>query len=190
MTSSANTDSSCQRRIRPRRTQVQDTTVSSGLVQFLPPALNRMKVQHRFNVDGNASASATATATAAANATAAASAVAANPFDPNKNHNHNHCRTSTFFHRHESASYRPRVVSCDSSLEHQEHSNSNHLTPRPSSTLTFLNLTSPPERNFPGAAGPRGPITKYTPVTNIGANTSVWYKYKIHTTIHASNTNV
>ena len=189
MTSSANTDSSCERRIRPRRTQVQDTTVSSGLVQFQPPALNRMKVQHRFNVDGNASASATATATAAANATAAASAVAANPFDPNKNHNH--CHTSTFFNHHESASsYCPRVVSCDSSLEHQEHSNSNHLTPRPSSTLTFLNLTSPPERNFPGAAGSRGPITKYTPVTNIGANTSVWYKYKIHTTIHASNTNV
>ena len=188
MTSSANTDSSCQRRIRPRRTQVQDTTVSSGLVQFQPPALNRMKVQHhrRFNVNANA----TATAAANATASAAAVAVAANSFDPNKNHNHNHCRTSTFFHRHESASYRPRVVSCDSSLEHQEHSNSNHLTPRPSSTLTFLNLTSPPERNFPGAAGPRGPITKYTPVTNIGANTSVWYKYKIHTTIHASNTNV
>jgi hypothetical protein len=152
-----------------------------------------MKVQHRFNVDGNASASATATATAtataAANATAAASAVAANPFDPNKNHNH--CHTSTFFNHHESASsYCPRVVSCDSSLEQQEQEqeqeNSNHLTPRPSSTLTILNhLTSPPERNFHGNfpananananAGPRGPVTKYSPVTNIGANTSVLY---------------
>ena len=53
MTSSANvnTDSSCERRIRTRRTE-DATCVNSGLMPVQPLALNRMKVQHhhRFNV--------------------------------------------------------------------------------------------------------------------------------------------